>query len=69
MAETPPHDMSNYGWSLWHLEQAQAAHGDPEAVALHLGAAQARATLALADEHSTMAACNRAANTARGATR
>lgn len=46
----PTHETSNYGWALWHLEQMEAPGPGPEIGLLHAAAAQARATLALADE-------------------
>lgn len=40
---------SNYGWALWHLDQAKNADAAPIAQA-HATLAQARATLALVCE-------------------
>lgn len=45
----PTYNTSNYGWALWHLEQMESYPGELRAVE-HATAAQARATLALADE-------------------
>jgi hypothetical protein len=48
--QTRPHaNTSNYGWSLWHMSQAERA-GNRENMQYHLACAQVRATLALRDE-------------------
>lgn len=49
MADMPDHRTSNYGWALWHLEQASTAFTPDEPGALyHAQAATARAMLAQA---------------------
>lgn len=50
---TPSGRTSNYGWALWHLEQAKIAQDTPTAQA-HAILAQARATLALVIEQGAM---------------
>jgi hypothetical protein len=47
MPQVPDAQTSNYGWAIWHLHMAYKAHD--EDMVYHLGAAQARATLAHAD--------------------
>ncbi len=47
----PGPQTSNYGWALWHLDQAEKSGGVPVAQ-MHGTLAQARATLALVDEQS-----------------
>lgn len=44
----PDHATSNYGWALWHLEQAPL-ESDPSWALVHTTAAQARAALAAID--------------------
>lgn len=45
----PESTTSNYGWALWHLEQANRPNAYIEAAKLHASLAQARAKLALVD--------------------
>lgn len=47
----PGHQTSNYGWALWHLEQAKDSLST-QAALVHATCAQARATLARIDESS-----------------
>lgn len=48
MSDHPTDTTSNYGWALWHLEQATAAT-NYVAAQVHATAAAARATLAAID--------------------
>lgn len=48
MSRQPDHATSNYGWALWHLEQATGAT-NYVAAQVHATAANARAALAAID--------------------
>lgn len=52
MSDKPNERTSNYGWALWHMQEAEtsSAHG----AQVHALLAQARSTLALIDSNESM---------------
>ena len=57
MSDKPNEYTSNYGWALWHLQEAEGAI-HPEAAQAHAMCAQARATLALINSNESMQQMN-----------